>query len=85
VRSEPLRARATAHAAALPRPREGLFVDEACYAWRALDELAISAWYVGAHEEGRRATERLLAECRFPAAERARIEANLATYDRPRG
>jgi len=73
------------HAAALPRPREGLFVDEACYAWRALDELAISAWYVGAYEEGRRATERLLAECRFPAAERARIEANLATYDRPRG
>jgi hypothetical protein len=73
------------HAAALPRPADGLFVDDAAYAWRALDELAIAAWYVGARDEGRRAAQRLIAECRFPAAERARIEANLATYDAPRG
>jgi hypothetical protein len=67
-------------AAAMPRPAAGLFIDEACYAWRALDELAIAAWYAGARDEGRRAAERLLAECRFPPSERARMEANLATY-----
>ncbi len=72
------------HAAALPRPAAGLFVDEACYAWRALDELAIAAWYVGARDEGRQAAQRLLSQCRFPPSERARIEANLATYDTPR-
>ncbi len=73
------------HAAAMARPGSGLFVDDACYAWRALDELAIAAWYVGARDEGRHAAQRLLAECRFPNAERARMEANLATYDPPRG
>jgi hypothetical protein len=72
------------HAAALPRPAAGLFVDEACYAWRALDELAIAAWYVGARDEGQQAAQRLLSQCRFPPSERARIEANLATYDAPR-
>ena len=66
-------------------PRSGLFVDDACYAWRALDELAIAAWYVGARDEGRHAAQRLLSECRFPNTERARMEANLATYDPPRG
>lgn len=73
------------HAVAMPRPGSGLFVDDACYAWRALDELAIAAWYVGARDEGRQAAQRLLAECRFPNTERARMEANLATYDLPRG
>ena len=73
------------HAAAMPRPASGLFVDDACYAWRALDELAIAAWYVGAREEGRHAAQRLLSECRFPNTERARMEANLATYDPQRG
>ncbi|MCK7495396.1 MAG: glycosyltransferase [Comamonadaceae bacterium] len=53
------------------RPADGLFIDDAAYAWRALDELAIAAWYVGARDEGRRAAQRLIAECRFPAAERA--------------
>ena len=67
-------------AAAMPRPAAGLFIDEACYAWRALDELANAAWYAGSRDEGRRAAERLLAECRFPPSERARMEANLATY-----
>jgi len=73
------------HAATMPRPESGLFVDDACYAWRALDELAIAAWYVGARDEGRQAAQRLLSECRFPNAERARMEANLATYDPQRG
>jgi hypothetical protein len=67
-------------AAAIPRPDDRLFVDEATYAWRALDELATSAWYVQARDEGRRAAERLLAEQRYPESERARIESNARFY-----
>ena len=72
-------------AAAIERPADRLFLDESTYAWRPWDEIAIAAWYVGAHAEGRRAAERLLAEQRFPPSERARIDANYAYYagDRP--
>ena len=43
-----------------------LFVEDAVYAWRALDELAIAAWHAGARDEGRVAAQRLVAEGRFP-------------------
>ncbi|HVE50974.1 MAG TPA: glycosyltransferase [Casimicrobiaceae bacterium] len=68
------------HAAQIPRPASGLFIDEAAYAWRALDEVGISAWYAGARQEGLAAIKQLLAERRFPESERARLEANLKTY-----
>jgi tetratricopeptide (TPR) repeat protein len=67
-------------AAATPRPQDQLFVEDAAYAWRALDELSIAAWHAGARDEGRRAAERLVAERRFPASERERIEKNLDWY-----
>jgi hypothetical protein len=67
-------------AAATPRPPDQLFVEDAVYAWRALDELSIAAWHAGARDEGRRAAERLVAEKRFPASERERIEKNLTWY-----
>jgi tetratricopeptide (TPR) repeat protein len=67
-------------AVATPRPTDQLFVEDAVYGWRALDELSIAAWHAGAREEGRRAAERLIAERRFPAAERERIEKNLGFY-----
>jgi tetratricopeptide (TPR) repeat protein len=67
-------------AVALPRPADQLFVEDPIYAWRALDELSISAWHAGARDEGRRAAERLVAEQRFPPAERERIEKNLKWY-----
>lgn len=51
----------------LPRPRSGLFVDEAVYEWRAADLVAISAYYVGGRlrdtailERGKRAADRAL-------------------------
>jgi len=69
-------------AAATPRPPDQLFVEDAVYAWRALDEVAIAAWHAGARDEGRAAAQRLVAEARFPASERERIEKNLAWYDR---
>lgn len=63
-------------AAALARPADMLFVDESVYAWRALDELVVSAYYVGAIEQGRAALARLIEERRFPEHERARVEGN---------
>jgi tetratricopeptide (TPR) repeat protein len=68
-------------AAAIARPPDQLFVEEAIYSWSALDELSIAAWHAGAHDEGRRAAERLASEGRFPASERERIAKNLAWYD----
>jgi tetratricopeptide (TPR) repeat protein len=67
-------------AAAMAMPEDALFVDESVYAWRALDELAVSAFYIGARAQGRAALQRLLHEQRFPAFERARIEANRPFY-----
>lgn len=67
-------------AVAIPRPPDQLFVEDAVYAWRALDEFSIAAWHAGARDEGRRATERLLHEERFPPSERERIEKNRSWY-----
>lgn len=67
-------------AAATARPPDQLFVEDAAYTWRALDELAVAAWHAGARDEGRRAAERLVAERCFPETERERIERNLAWY-----
>jgi len=67
-------------AAACPRPADLLFVQEAVYRWRALDELSIAAFYAGRVSEGRAAMLRLLAEAQFPEAERARILENAAFY-----
>jgi glycosyltransferase involved in cell wall biosynthesis len=67
-------------AVAIPRPPDQLFVEDAVYAWRALDELSIAAWYAGAREEGRSATEQLIREQRFAPSERERIEKNRAWY-----
>jgi hypothetical protein len=63
-------------AAAIAQPSEGLFIDASVYAWRILDELAVSSYYVGLLDEGRRALQQLLAQGRFPEPERARIEGN---------
>lgn len=68
-------------AVAAHRPDDALFIDEPTYAWRALDELAIAAWFAGAHSEGRTAAARLLSEKRFPADEQERIQANARYYN----
>jgi tetratricopeptide (TPR) repeat protein len=64
-------------AAAIPRPDEILFVDESVYAWRARDEAAVAAFWMGRFAESAALSERLLADLRFPAAERARVTRNL--------
>lgn len=67
-------------AAAMPLPADALFVDTSVYRWRALDELTVCAYYIGAQEQGRAALIRLLADGAFPESERARIEANRPYY-----
>lgn len=67
-------------AAAMAYPTDSLFVDTAVYAWRALDELAVSAYFANARDQGREALRRLLEERKFPHAEQARIEGNKAFY-----
>jgi tetratricopeptide (TPR) repeat protein len=67
-------------AAAIPRPADLLFVDDAVYRWRNLDELSVAASWVGALSEGRQAIDRLIAEGNVPASERSRVEDNLRFY-----
>jgi hypothetical protein len=55
-------------------------LDAQVYAWRALDELAVSAFYTPLRDLGRAALQQLLAERRYPASEQARIEANRPFY-----
>jgi glycosyltransferase involved in cell wall biosynthesis len=70
-------------AATLHKPPDLLFLDDAAYAWSALDELAVAAYYVDASDakaEGRDAVRRLLAENRFPESERPRMLKNAQFY-----
>ncbi|WP_395027842.1 glycosyltransferase family 2 protein [Comamonas odontotermitis] len=67
-------------ASRIPMPTDILFVDTEVYRWRALDELAVSAYYTPHRAQGREALCQLLAEQQFPAYERQRIEANQQFY-----
>ena len=71
------------HASDMPRPEDRLFVDADCYAWRALDEMGISGFYVGTTQAallGHEASKRLLAENRIPMEQRERVAKNEAWY-----
>jgi hypothetical protein len=62
----------------LSAPSGELFVEEAVYAWRALDEYAVAAYWTGRYAESAEAAERLLDSPVLPRAEYARVNANLA-------
>ncbi|MFI8345398.1 glycosyltransferase [Streptomyces sp. NPDC085639] len=64
-------------AALIPPPRDILFVEHEWYAWRALDELAVAAYWVGEYGESVRCGERLLADGKVPSGERERVVRNL--------
>jgi tetratricopeptide (TPR) repeat protein len=59
-----------------PRPDDGLFVDDALYEWRALDEYAIAAYYTGDHPAALAANDELLGSGKLPESERARVIRN---------
>jgi tetratricopeptide (TPR) repeat protein len=67
-------------AAAVPRPADLLFVDDATYHYSALDELSVAASYTSAKEEGRTALRELMKAARFPESERQRILDNCKFY-----
>lgn len=78
VRDRPAAAYPFARAAAdIPRPRDILFLDDSVYAWRALDEFAVAAYYAGRYREGIAANKRLLSGRALPASEKARVRQNL--------
>jgi len=64
-------------AAEIPRPADRLFVDDSVYSWRAVDELAIAAYWSGNEREALALNQRLLSSSALPASERARVEKNL--------
>jgi glycosyltransferase involved in cell wall biosynthesis len=59
------------------KPRDILFLSNACYEWLARDEYAIAAYWTGQYEECLRMCDELLGpRCTLPAAERARVQKN---------
>ena len=68
-------------AVSISRPESALFLEPDVYEWRARYELSIAAWYVGAIEEGRVATQALLSNADVPEPERQAILRNKAYYD----
>jgi len=63
-------------AATLPLPDDVLFLEEGVYRWRAWDEVAVAAYWVGEYAECKAIGERLLASGIVPPADRTRIEKN---------
>lgn len=64
-------------AARIPYPTDILFVEFDWYNWRALDELALSAYWVGEYEESRDCCLRLLDSGKLPEEQRERVIRNL--------
>jgi tetratricopeptide (TPR) repeat protein len=78
LRDRPAAAYPFARAASdIPRPKDILFIDDSVYAWRALDEFGVAAYYAGLYKEGLAANKRLLSGRALPKSERARVQKNL--------
>ncbi|MGW5459816.1 glycosyltransferase [Streptomyces sp. NPDC003996] len=60
----------------IPQPADILFVEHAWYEWRALDELAVSSYWMGEYRESLEACEKLLDGGKLPEAHRERVLAN---------
>lgn len=65
-------------ASEIARPDDILFIDDSVYAWRAKDEYAVAAYWVGRYREALAVSEELLAGDALPRGERARVEKNIA-------
>jgi glycosyltransferase involved in cell wall biosynthesis len=65
----------------IPMPKHDiLFIAQDVYQWQLLDELASTAYYVHAFEEGMNASETLLKQGILPPSEVQRIQNNLNEY-----
>ncbi|MET7311233.1 glycosyltransferase [Streptomyces sp. NPDC005571] len=72
-------------AARIPFPKDILFVEFSWHEWRALDELAVAASWVGEHQESLQCCERLLDEGKLPDEQRKRVAGNLEFVQRKLG
>ncbi|MFO0941766.1 MAG: glycosyltransferase [Pirellulales bacterium] len=57
-------------------PADALFIDQSVYRWRAIDEYAIAAFYLGRFQESLKACRLLLDDSRIPTTEIGRVQAN---------
>ena len=65
----------------MPYPHQDiLFIGSDVYDWKALDEMASTAFYVHRFEEGFEASKRLMANKNIPADEMTRIKSNYEHY-----
>jgi len=64
-------------AKAIPLPTDILFVDSSVYQWRALDEYAVAAYWIGKYAECAMAAEQLLSSGLLPNEHRERVQKNL--------
>ncbi|MFE2282694.1 glycosyltransferase [Streptomyces sp. NPDC059443] len=61
----------------IPYPEDILFVEFSWHEWRALDELAIAAYWVGEYQQSLECCEQLLSEGKLPDGQRERVSGNL--------
>ncbi len=61
---------------AIPLPTDGLFLENWIYEYGLLDELAVSAYWIGKYAECADACDRLLSEGKLPAEMRERVRKN---------
>lgn len=59
------------------KPKDALFIEHACYNYKAQDEFAIAAYYIGKYKLGAEINKKLLANPHLPNSERNRIIMNL--------
>jgi glycosyltransferase involved in cell wall biosynthesis len=60
------------------RPDDILFIDDSVYSWRAKDEYAVAAYWVGRYREALAVSEELVTGGKLPPGERARVVKNIA-------
>jgi glycosyltransferase involved in cell wall biosynthesis len=65
-------------ASEIPHPADILFVDDSVYAWRAIDEHAVAAYWIGRYKEAMALNQRLLSGKALPAGERERVQKNMS-------
>jgi len=67
----------------IPLPKyDILFISQDIYDWQLWDEVASTAYYVHAFEEGYAASMKLLREGKVPPSEIQRIQTNVAEYEK---
>jgi tetratricopeptide (TPR) repeat protein len=66
----------------IPLPDDILFVDTSVYAWRARDEHAVAAYYLGKHVEAIVLNTELLSDGKLPSTEVERVKRNRGLSER---